>query len=345
MLGLTLLMQSDGPRLKLALASLKSALHPDDHLCIVDARPSPHPVPFLAQFVEDHEAQAEVVQLDQPGLDVVSATQAMRPRLRGTYVMGLTEQDLVQPKALAELRRRVQADAPDMMIANDAYWVAGPASQLACADSQAMQDLAGHGTGQSAITRSQAQALLADPRRLVLSREAPELPPVPDWARYDAALDKAGSLSVFTTPVLLRPLPQPDVARLIEGLAPLLSDKGQGSADVALILRRVDHALVHHSPEDAARICAACRRVLGGLPRKTRRTLGTLPGQAAQLLHLVHTNGEGAAFGLLSLIAAQLDRKLHLAQIAELRQLRQDLDVALPGPDYLMELYERVRNT
>ena len=40
-----------------------------------------------------------------------------------------------------------------------------------------------------------------------------------------------------------------------------------------------------------------------------------------------------------------MNRTLQNAQIAEMQQLRLDLDLALPGPDYLLELYERVRST
>lgn len=353
MLGFVLMTRNEGRRLDLGLRRLAVALQDGAEsgaeLLVIDAGSQDDTLARLQAFVAGPGRGAEILRLDAGPIHMQAGLRLARDRLEAPYLLGLTGQDLICPAAIGPLRARLRAEQPDMMICNHGWWLAGPASVLDCADADRMAALAktgtGAGKGDRAPERAALHRLLADPRRLVAGPDVAAAEAGADWDVYDAALDRAGRVSVFGDPVLLRPVPGDRLAGLF-GLAEAKLRACPGPQRPALLerlLQRLGDAMMFCDPGRAADTLAAAEQFRAAPAWRLRDAGKTRPGPAAQLLEALQSGGAPAGLAVLAVQAAAQDRARLLALSAEIQALREDLDLALPGPDYLLELYERVR--
>ncbi|KAA8610016.1 hypothetical protein [Salipiger aestuarii] len=185
-----------------------------------------------------------------------------------------------------------------------------------------------------------------DPRRLLPRGGcAPQIDPFADpaaaWAAWESALDGSAP-ALFEAPVLLRPLPQASALPALTELGARLKTAPRGAAP-ALLARLapwLDDALAMAPAGHAFETAAAALALRAALPRALRREAAALPGATGALLR---ADTEAAALAVLGLLASARQDRIAQALAAGQAQLRRDLDLALPGPEYLADLYARVR--
>jgi hypothetical protein len=163
---------------------------------------------------------------------------------------------------------------------------------------------------------------------------------------YEAAVQGAGRIGFVPAPVLLSPLPAPcDPAPQIATLSARLSAAPRGDAPALLgrALLRLDDMLALLDPAQAEGFLAAARAFAAALPRRLRRQALAHEGPSGAILSDLRRGDGASARARLTLHFAAQDRARVAALTGEIAQLRADLDLALPGPDYLVDLFHRAR--
>jgi len=340
MLGFVLLAHNEGRQLELGLRALGQALEPGDPLLLIDAGSQDGSLELLQIFADEAGRQAEILRLQEPGLSLAEAAQLARQQTGADYVLAMTGQDLLLPNVVAPLKAMLKAQKPDLMICNHSWWVAGVGAPLACVDASRVAG------------GEEAAQLLPDLRRLLPTSALAARLETPaattalaEWQAYDTWLAAAQSLAVFPEPVLLRPLPVERLGSMFDDLVALLqgSPKRQCRMILQQQLPRISDEMILCDPAQAEADIASAVRFYSALNEDDQRWAAQFPGPVGELMAAVCSGEPAAVRMVLSLQASTQDRARLLALTAEIRQLREDLDLALPGPEYLLELYQRLR--
>lgn len=341
MLAILMLVHNAGRRLDLGLRQLQPVLHEGaGPLVLIDTGSQDGSLEKLQAFVAGPGRGAALLRLHQPRLTLAEAVELVRAETGMEYVLGLTGQDLLLPEALPPLRAMLQELQPELAVCGQGWWQTGLGAPLAAADAARM-------------SAGAPEQLLPDLRRLLpgtrLAARMGPVAPLPgllgDWRAYDAWLEAAGEVRVFPGPVLLRPMPQGKLAQRCDELAQALRavPRRQRPALLEQGLSRISDEIAFCDPATAGEDAAAAARLRRGLSWRARARAVRLPGPAGLLMKALQRGGETAALAVLAQQAAAQDRARLAALAGEIRSLREDLELALPGPDYLRELYERVR--
>lgn len=337
----------DDRRLALALRQLQGAVQAGTPLVIIDTggpdSGAGGRLTQLQDFVDGPGRGAVFLRLDQPGLSFRAALELARSETGADYVLGLTGQDLLLPAALAPLQQQLAQQHPDLVICGQGWWQGGPLEPLAPPDADR-------------LVARQSASLWPDTRRLLPAAAFAaefDLPenlsddPLEDWYLWDGWLDLAQHILVFAGPVVLRPLPASRVVNLFASLKTRLAGcpRRQRRALLLHAMSRVGDELTFCDPANALSEAAAAWEFYQTLGRRERGVVVQDPGSAGALMSALNAGGPSLALAVLAQQAAAQDRARLTAMRAEVRALRADLDLALPGPDYLRDLYERVRFT
>lgn len=345
-----------------SLQSLKAVLQPGDQLVLVDQASTDDSAALLARFGHwpgwgqdiGHEIVSVTAQrADEPGLWAGIAV----ARTRQDYCLCLEAGDLLEVGAVAGLRTFLQAGQPDLVICNHAQYLISPASTLACADADRWPDhRLDHGPNHRPDQEHEAAAVAGQLKpdlcrlvigRALLSEVEPDLAGLAPWQAYAQIVTRARDLRL-----------RPEVLRL----TPLVRDMSDTRAAVADILPRVQAAapdaqapLVARLQADLADLIAGLDRdhlgdlaglltqVLAALPSGPRQSIMMQGGDVAAALTACQRGGEVGLAEQLGAAFATQDRLRLRALTQELQSLRRDIDSALPGPDYLIEMHERLR--
>jgi len=340
------------PRLATGLHQLARALDRMDRLVIIDAGTQGGTRAQLRTFAEGRGRGAHILSLDPGAVSPVAARALARRETGAEYVLELGARDLLCAGATAALEAQLEETRPEVMICPHGWWVAGPSSALPGPDAARLE---------VPVPAERYPQLFADPRRLLL--RAPDVEercrlavqagaPAQEWACYDAVLGAVDTVALAAGPVLLRPLPDCRAAAAVSAaraaLEALPARAPRGLA-LARLLPRISDELTQVDPANTDAVIAATRALVAALPWRARRALRRAPVSApetepaARLLTAVAAGDQAGATALVAQLAAARDRACMRALSGEIGQLRGDLDRALPGPDYLMELYERMR--
>lgn len=352
MLELVLLTGNEGRRLEPALARLQAALAQGVDLTIVDRGSQDGTLARLDAFVQGSGQGARLLRLEAPELDLAGALEAAAAGQAGRYRLGLTGQDLICPEALTPLMHRLQREKPDLAVCAQGWWLTGGVP-LAPADADGL-------AAQAAAQVPDVTILQPDPRRLIPSaalaaEHGPLRPgpgPIGSWTTYDIWTGAAERILVYPEPVALRPLPEISLQSLFFALLEQVSTQPKGAGRVAALERglgRIGAEIRFADPAQAPADIAAATDLLRGLNRSERQRAAAVPGPAGALLSALRDGGRrhgpGLALAVLARQTAAEDRRRLNALAMEIRGLRADLDLALPGPEYLRRLYERLRST
>lgn len=294
------------------------------------------------------------------------AGQSGRPDGPEGWLLALSAADRLYPAGLAALRTAL-AGAPEagLAICGADWWLGAPGVTLAWPD-------AGRWPAPGLQDRAAALSLRADPDRMLqrggigagarLARLAGAEPALPLAAMIgeSQALLAAHPRALFCpAPLFSTPLPASRATEAVALLTAALPGRGHpsdagladgGMADggaLPALAQRLTEELELAEPADLPALLDRLDAGLRALPRRGRAALlaqpGPLPGLLAGLLAALHRGGPVAALPLAALIAAQGNLRRNTALAAALGRLRRDVDVALPGPDYLIEQFDRLR--
>ncbi|MEL7090204.1 MAG: hypothetical protein AAFN94_00580 [Pseudomonadota bacterium] len=342
MLTCLLATHDEGSAFDLFLRALADAIGPADSLLVFHSGDA-QTLARLQGFAETHATR--IIQIDQP---VAGHGDLLRLGMRMVeqgYVLALDPTDRLQAEAMATLRTQLNRDAPDLALVHSGWWLADAGHPLPRSDSAMFATLP--------VQPNQAAcaALLPDPRRLVWR--------APDWADrvahwpqdlegkalYARALADSTQRSAVRAPMLLHRMDPVDPAPVLAACIADLETRAKAARTAALAdwAPLLDEHLSLCPPAAAATILDTLPRIAALLPRQARRHMGQQKGSFARLLHARITDGAlGAKAELgLGLAAHQHHRSDLLAHAYD--RLRRDVDLALPGPDYLQALYTRLR--
>lgn len=278
----------------------------------------------IAARLTEAVGRERLMLLDRAECPMDIACTLVRQQTGHAYVLPLRPGDRLAAGAAAELAAWLAREDPALALLGGGFHL---------------------GDGAAPLPDTAPLARLPDPRRLLPRGGcAPQIDPFADpaaaWAAWEAALGDAPAL--FAPAVLLRPVPQGSARPVLTALGARLKAAPRGGAP-ALLARLapwLDAALALAPAEHAFETAAAALTLRAALPRALRREAGALPGPTGALLR---AETEPAALAVLGLLASARQDNIATALAAGQARLRADLDIALPGPDYLADLYARVR--
>ncbi|MFG6604736.1 MULTISPECIES: hypothetical protein [unclassified Sulfitobacter] len=342
MLTFVMATENEGPDLDLTLDALVQAKGPEDALLVFHAGDD-RTFARLQTFAAGHSAQ--IIRTDSPVGNRGDLLRLALEMAETDYTMALAPTDRLQPEAFRTLRRTLQQETPDLCLLHSAWWLADADHPLPRSDSALLEALP------QRPSVSDCAGLLPDPRRLIfrtpdwLARLATWPPSADDRAFYERALTQSTELMAAPAPVLLHLYaptnPAPALLSFTEDLT--VRPKSERVACLVEWMPFLDEQLALCPPAETSLILNALPNIVAHLPRPVRRNMSQQPGAFACLLDAQIKDGSSGAKAELSLqISAQQQYRTDILARAYGR-LRQDLDLALPGPDYLRNLYTRLR--
>lgn len=347
MLGIVLITRDEGRDLELTLDALDALRAEGDVIVVADLGSRDGTRDRLDRYARGRPVRVRQLEADRIGrIDAMRLAASCCP---DRHLLALRAADRLHPAGLRALRRRLaQTDQPagGAVLANSGWRFLDGADPLPRADAARLAALAPHSP-----VRDLAR-LLPDPARLVL----PAALLTGDWARaasegdattrYRMLLDQIRDpVAVLPETVLLRPRPLRPAAPAIEAVsAEIAAAAADRRADLLEgLMLRVDEALTLSPGAQVLELAAAMERLHRALPRRLRAAARAHPGPAGHVLSARHRGGLPGALSALALYAAgqAQARADHLA--GALAAVRRDVDLALPGADYLELLYARSR--
>ncbi|MDJ0820334.1 MAG: hypothetical protein QNJ09_00820 [Paracoccaceae bacterium] len=339
-LAVALLAQNAGPVAKRICDHLRQSVPESVPLILIDAGSSDQTAGELAALTSRSHAQH--VALTQPDCSADTACALVRQKTGCRYVLLLRPEDRLAPGSVAQLAEWLERHDPALAVLAGGWWLTEPQpglSPLPFPDADRLAALPDQAPPETLL------ALTPDPRRLLVADgHAPQHDPfaAPDlaWAAWEEAL--SGGAALFPTPVLLRPFQTASAAPALAALRTRLQACPRG--EVAALLDRhapwISDALSLSPAEAALPVAAELAALRAALPRRLRRQANDLPDPFGALLHAPDS---ATRLSLLSLQATARQDRLMAQLLADHHQLRADLDLALPNPGYLADLYARVR--
>lgn len=342
MLTFAMATENEGPDLDLALRALAEAKGPEDALVVFHTGDD-RTLARLQTFAAHHTAQ--IIRTDGPIGDRADLLRLALEMAETNYTMVLAPTDRLHPDAFSALRKIVTQENPDLCLVHSAWWLADADHPLPRSDSALFETLP------LRPTATDCAYLLPDPRRLIFrtadwrARLATWPPAEDDRAFYERALAQSTELMAAPAPVLLHLYVPANPAPALLGFARALAARPKAERTACLVewMPFLDESLTLCPPDETSAVLGTLPDIITELPRPFRWNMARLPGAFARLLEAQITEGRVGAKAELSLqISAQQQRRTDILASAYGR-LRQDLDLALPGPDYLRNLYTRLR--
>ncbi|WP_373049933.1 hypothetical protein [Thalassovita aquimarina] len=339
-LSFLMIAESGGDDLWARCGALAAVTEPGDEVLLCDSGASVDGAQLLRRFGEEvgwgEKVTVRLVALSDTRRPPEAGWSALRGLSDRAVVLVLPDRARPVAKGIKALRAMLEQGAPDLVLVNSAWMLAGPHSVLSCPDVGRWPMF---GAQQGDAARAAALQLMPDPARLLPTDGQP-------GDDYEAAIEQAASIGFVPDPVLLSPLPAPrDPAPQVAALSVHLSAAPRDTAPdrLARALLRLDDILAQLDPGHAESFLHAARDFTAALPRRLRRQAVAHEGQTGAILSDLKRGDTASARSRLAVIFTAQDRARVAALTGEIGQLRSDLDLALPGPDYLMDLFHRTR--
>lgn len=369
MITLALTVSDERTALRATLASLAAQRPADFPVVFISSDRDSGQHDLLQTFVRRHGGR--IMTTDGP-LSPADTTAMARGQTGLPYVVGLAPGDLLYRPGLEALHRKLANTRPDVVVLGSGWGHPGSGTPIPGPDAERAAHLSDH--PDPAELRSlypmAGRVLLRDGHFAPRTAQATEMSEAADvaaiaalWTHWEQVLGEqvlgepafAGQtpslpltperLLFSPLPLLLPPLPSQGAARTLAAVTRRLAGvaKPDRAARLERDLIRAGDAL-RLSPAAAAQdTLEAAHQLLASLPRGLRRQACAAPAPVGPLLNAVRRSRPDAALAQLALLAnARTDQQI--AALADgFTALRQDLDLALPGSDYLMDLYMRLR--
>jgi glycosyltransferase involved in cell wall biosynthesis len=344
MLSFVMVTHNDGAAFEEALHALAPALQRGDRLLAIDTGSTDGTLERLSRFGEG--VGCDTIRLDTDTFTVSEALALGLLVAQTAYVMLLDTRDRVHPGWLWHLRNRLKSDQPDLAMINTVWWSGDLERAYSRVDAARMEKLP------PLVDTTSLQRLCPEPRRMVLARaawraQAALLAQAPTaHALYTQITKLADSCAFVNAPIVhqhpsfVAPVP------LLEALGTHITRMPRRQQANALQDRLIlADDLVNRTPPDrAAELVTALETFAARLSRWIRPALGKHEGPAGALWRARKQEGRQGALLWLAhkALAEQQQQNAHLTKQVE--QLHTQLEMALPKPDYLRALYDRVRN-
>lgn len=336
MLTIALMIRDDAKALKGALSALADVMTPKRSLVLIDQGSQDGSRESLRHFMARYGGLP--LALDGP-LSLAEGSALARKHTGADYVLSITCADRVSRKGLERLEQILDNQTPELVIMGAGWWLTHPDHPLPGPDAGRISEREG---GEAAL------ALYPDPRRfLIRGGECNTPDPLSDprlaWSLWQRHILGTQSLHLLADPVLLRPAPRHGAATNLDAVATLVAEASQDER-VAVLNRAMlwaGDALTVAPADSAVETLAAGQRLLRALPWSLRRKACAASGPAGALLAAIRNGDNGLA--VLGMLSAAWGEAHYRGLAAEYASLRHDLLTALPGPEYLRDLHERLR--
>lgn len=329
-----------------------------DQIVVIDAGSADETPMLLRRFDQERgwgeNVPAELIlSPDTPDRGLADLQRLGHSRALGDWVIELGGDEYVQPHGVASLRDLLDVKDIDQIIAPRGRWLAGPDGALPLPDASrwpSEKSISLH----DECARTAASKLAADPGRLVFRRGHPTPNPGSNlaarWECYDLAVSRASGIGFCPHPILLAPVSPGSSPSNRASEAALLAANRIREAPRTLeegplsqLLDRIGDEMALLAPTEAPALLDSLETLRKTLPRRLRAAAFAHPSPASRGLAALASGGRPAANVEIMMLLATRDR-IHIDALAgEVRRLRADLDAALPGPEYLAQLYERMR--
>jgi len=341
MLAFALILSGDETHLRTTLASL-AANRPKDHpLVLINPGTNEGHHDLGQVFVRRNGGQ--IITTDGPPTRSEAAALA-RHHTGMPYALSLKPKDQLYGPGVKALAAKLTASDPDVIVLGSGWGHPGTGQPIPGPDAERIANLPLHPAAADLLD------LYPDLRR-VLIRNNSSTPPVSKadtlaiWRAWETVLEAPEQVLFCPDPVILPPLPHQSAAGAMMALSTQVSTlkKSDFSAKLDRYLTWTGDALRLSPPAAALETIEAATLLLAALPRAFRSRACKAPEPIGPFLNAVRRGHHSEAMARLALlVSARTD--LQIAALSDgFVTLRQDLDVALPGPDYLMDLYTRLR--
>lgn len=294
-------------------------------------------IPLATPALHDGEALALAI---DSALNV--GTDAARP----PYLMVLGPRDRLVPDVVEQLRIRLKNEQPDLAVFNSGWWHGTALRSVDRLDAARAAALPAH------VAQADLFRLCPDPRRCVVAREiwqnqcallnAAKTPS----ALYRALIAQYDKLAFLGHAMVLHPQDPTDPTLMIQDAQAHVTSLPRAAQSAALrdVMIWVDEAAQRTSVECADVLIHQIETFARHMPRRLRKQLRTHNGPAGALFDAHWHSGKQGALLRFALTALAAQHHQNEALVADYTQLQQDLQTALPGPQYLRDLYDRVRD-
>lgn len=335
---------NEGTAFEEALHAVAQAMQHGDHVIAIDTGSTDGTLERLARFGEG--VGCDVIRLDK---DTFTASEALALGLemaQTAYVMLLDARDRVHPDLLWHLRNRLKSDQPDLAMINTVWWSGDPEHARPRVDAARMETLP------AVVDVAALHRLCSEPRRMVFAREtwrahAALLAQAPTAHALYTQITKSGDRCAFVNAPVVQQHPRfVAPVRLLEALGTHITHMPRGQQAEALqdSLILADDVVARTSPDKAVELVTALEAFAARLSRWIRPGLVNHEGPAGALWRARRQEGRQGALLWMAHRALAEQQQQNARLSTQLEQLHQQLELALPRPDYLRALYDRVRN-
>lgn len=335
MLTLCLILPENAPRLAWALPNLAHAVKAGCG-CIVVARGTRETnLSQLQAFLL--RTGGTLVRAEGSVTEPQALSLAAHSAQADSFLLPLTPQDRINLTGLEALLEQIGTSAAKLLALPRAFWLADPSNPLRAPET----------TDQTGATHP-LRRLYPDPRQLVyranaLRKDRPQEADSNIWDAFFTGPQGAENTLSFQTPVLLQPLPNTAAGAAFATAQAFVAKSAEPDARLLQSLSWLASALILSPPEAAANTLDAAKGFLDSLPEAQKDSACSDSGPAGQLLAALAQDKKSEALAQLALLGQIRGNLISENLILSQEKLRYDVERALPGSDYLMELYQRTR--
>lgn len=332
-----------GPALDASLTALARAMTPADALIALDLGATDDTARRLRAFGEDRRVQ--LIRLGETDLTLAARLSLALGQAETPYLMALDPEDRLRAAGLDQLRLRLDAASPQTTVVASGWWFARPRQVLP------RPDTARFATIPDTPKARDLDALCPDPRRCVLNvahwrEKTAEIARIDGaFSLYSSLIKGAERLAFVPDPAVLHPRHAVDPGPALREMARRVTSRprAEKAALIDALTPWLDETALLTAPDQFEALLGGLETFSTALPRATRKALLTLEGPCGALLRARRSGGVDSARAAFALIVAAEDRARSETLALEVAALHAALDVALPGPDYLRDLYARLR--
>jgi hypothetical protein len=322
------------PLMRRKLQELTPQLSDAFELIIFDTSGDTEVLAELRQFAKGRNMQ--IIVLDPSSNPVHDMNVIAKAAAEFPYVLVLNPNEWVATEYLSELVAHLLQTQPEVCVLGHAYWYGDPAVIWPTSDMPRLTALP------VSPNTQELRALTPLIHRLIqrdaVSHNSEE--PDQNWNVWCDVLDHAQDITAFTHPVIRTPLPKACAAKTLAAATAVATARPE---DLGQVLQWSSDAFHLAGAEDALDLLSAITTLVRTFPEGISAFADQDTSPFGSVLKAVKEGETTLALSQIILVATTNSQIANQLMVHEVARLRRDLDLALPGPDYLRTLYDRIR--